>query len=922
MLAKMRTGTKVLAGFAVAIAITFVVGFVGYRAVSNLSSHVKEIGTNRLPSAAALLHIKEAQTAVKAAERTLLSTNIDGARRLHEYQRIQEAKKRADDAWSIYESLPRSQEEEAAWREFVTARETWWKDHEAYVKLAQDFASADIQDPVATLETLQEIRGVCWKMVAVLARHVKEGTPLTEDDRLNTPLAAGYANPLDGIKTSNAEISMGLKAIQPLNATVLASLDRMKKAVDSGQKDVAAREFTQTVLPNLMKIIEHMRPMRREASRVVKLYEQMNRQALVTVSKSFSAAETPLNHLVQLVSKSATDACAQARADSTSASTTMFVTIGVGAVAMLLLGVFLARGISKVLAALIGEANRLAQAAVEGALQTRGNPELVSLEFRPIVEGLNSTLDAVIGPLHMAAEHVDRISKGDIPAKITDSYQGDFNEIKNNLNQCIDALSGLISDMQHMSEEHDKGDIDVVVPVARFAGAYRTVAQGVNEMVAGHMALNKKAMTCVAEFGKGNFDAPLEKFPGKKAFINETIEQVRANLKNVATEAVMLADAAGQGELDTRADDSKYAGAWRQIIQGMNKTLEGFVRPIRDIGEVLQRLAHKDFSRAVETEYPGAYGELRDSVNLVVEAIRAAIEQISESASQFAEGSRVIAESSQTLASGSQEQSSSVQQVTASIEELSRSVQSVKDNAHDADKVSKETSQLAEQGGQAVRKSAEAMEQIKTSSDQIAEIIQVISEIASQTNLLALNAAIEAARAGEHGMGFAVVADEVRKLAERSNQAAGQITTLIKESSSRVQEGAKLSQETEEALKKIVVGVQATAAKIGEIATATVQQASNAEEVSKAIQGISQVTEQAAAGSEQMASSSEELGAQAQALRDLVDQFTTGGGRASHNRSTKMGEPGTQTLSRNAPVSGAKSHKGNGQLGPEKALAV
>ena len=86
-------------------------------------------------------------------------------------------------------------------------------------------------------------------------------------------------------------------------------------------------------------------------------------------------------------------------------------------------------------------------------------------------------------------------------------------------------------------------------------------------------------------------------------------------------------------------------------------------------------------------------------------------------------------------------------------------------------------------------------------------MIQVISEIASQTNLLALNAAIEAARAGEHGMGFAVVADEVRKLAERSNQAAGEITSLIKESSNRVQEGAQLSDETGESLKEIVQGV-------------------------------------------------------------------------------------------------------------------
>ena len=123
-----------------------------------------------------------------------------------------------------------------------------------------------------------------------------------------------------------------------------------------------------------------------------------------------------------------------------------------------------------------------------------------------------------------------------------------------------------------------------------------------------------------------------------------------------------------------------------------------------------------------------------------------------------------------------------------------------------------------------------------------------------------------------------MVADEVRKLAERSNQAAGEISSLIKESTAQVAKGALLSDETGEALKKIVEGVEGTANKISEIATATVQQAANSEEVAKAIQGISEITEQAAAGSEQMASSSEQLGAQATALRDLVSKFKTDSG--------------------------------------------
>jgi methyl-accepting chemotaxis protein len=93
-----------------------------------------------------------------------------------------------------------------------------------------------------------------------------------------------------------------------------------------------------------------------------------------------------------------------------------------------------------------------------------------------------------------------------------------------------------------------------------------------------------------------------------------------------------------------------------------------------------------------------------------------------------------------------------------------------------ANNVATSASKLAEVGGSAMQKANEAMEQIRSSSTQIGEIIAVISEIASQTNLLALNAAIEAACAGEHGLGFAVVVDEVRKLAQRSNEAAGEIT--------------------------------------------------------------------------------------------------------------------------------------------------
>jgi methyl-accepting chemotaxis protein len=534
--------------------------------------------------------------------------------------------------------------------------------------------------------------------------------------------------------------------------------------------------------------------------------------SLLEVRKHADGLDAALTELTQQKEERAKQASVESTAVYESGRTVMLTLIGIGMVLGSALGLIIARWVSRQLGCEPGE----------------------------------------------AAETANRIAAGDFSTEIQ-LRPGDQRSLAVSLKRMSDVIQQLVADMRHLSAEHDRGDIDVVMDESKFNGAYRTMAEGVNQMVGGHIAMNKRAMACFTSFGEGDMDAPMEQLPGKKAFINETIEQVRANMKALIADTDKLVRAAIAGELDTRADTARHRGDFRKIVQGINDTLDAVIEPVNEVMEVLAAMEQNDLSRTVSGDYRGKLRELKDSVNNTCATLAQTIDEAMGVANSLASASEEVSATAQSLSQGASEQSASVEETSASIEEMSSSVNQNSDNARVTDGIATQASQEANEGGEAVRQTVEAMRKI-------AERISIIDDIAYQTNLLALNAAIEAARAGSHGRGFAVVATEVRKLAERSQVAAQEIGGVANES-------LKVAGRAGEVLEQLVPSIRKTSDLVQEIAAASGEQATGVSQINSAMSQLSQTVQQTAAASEELAATAEEMSGQAQQLQEAMSVF-------------------------------------------------
>ena len=307
---------------------------------------------------------------------------------------------------------------------------------------------------------------------------------------------------------------------------------------------------------------------------IKKIDDQAFQLSIISRKSSLELVKS-LNRLIDINEKVIVEENKKSESMAQLVTVLLIVFLVLGVIIAIVLGLFIANNIQSIVKSVISQTTMLSKAAVEGKLATRGDPEKINFEFREIIIGVNDTLDAVIGPLNVSAEYIDRISKGDIPAKITDNYNGDFTEIKTNLNQCIDAINILVSDSKMLSKAAVEGKLATRADVSKHQGEFKAIITGVND----------------------------------------TLDSVIGPL-NISAEYI---DRISKGDIPPKITDN-YNGDFNEIKTNLNQCIDG-LQGLVEANTVLKHIANNDYTISVKGQYQGLFAEVAVSINSVEERL-------------------------------------------------------------------------------------------------------------------------------------------------------------------------------------------------------------------------------------------------------------------------------------------------------------
>lgn len=326
-------------------------------------------------------------------------------------------------------------------------------------------------------------------------------------------------------------------------------------------------------------------------------------------------------------------------------------------------------------------------------------------------------------------------------------------------------------EIQRLAEAMMRGNLVERGNPAAFTGEDADLVVLVNRMLDTLIDPLRLAAGAIDEIAHGRIPPfVIDEYQGECNDIKRNLNTLLATLYGMHNETRNLIDNISAGRLRTRGNDWDYQGIWRDLIAGVNGTLDAVLNPIHEASTVLGRLATYDLSARMEGRYHGEHAVIKKAMNVTAESLHSAVSQVAETVDLVSHVGNRITEGSEVVAKGAAEQERQLSETSTTVAHLAEYAQKSAQSTADARISAQRSAESITTAKTEMDRMLDAMGEIRSSADNTAGIIQEIDTIAKETDKLSSSATSKATLVRSSASGFGVVASEIRKLSERCEE--------------------------------------------------------------------------------------------------------------------------------------------------------
>jgi HAMP domain-containing protein/signal transduction histidine kinase/CheY-like chemotaxis protein len=273
------------------------------------------------------------------------------------------------------------------------------------------------------------------------------------------------------------------------------------------------------------------------------------------------------------------------------------------------------------------EVTRVAlEVGTEGKLGGQAKVKGVGGTWKDLTDSVNQMGSNLTSQVRNIAEVTTAVAKGDLSRKITVDVKGEILELKNTINTMVDQLNSFGSEVTRVAREvGSEGKLGGQATVEGVGGVWKDLTDSVNQMASNLTGQVRNIADVTTAVAKGDLSRKITvDVKGEILELKNTINTMVDQLNSFGSEVTRVAREVGsEGQLGGQANVPGVGGTWKDLTDSVNKMAGNLTAQVRNIAEVTTAVAKGDLSRKIEVNVKGEILELKNTINTMVDQLRA-----------------------------------------------------------------------------------------------------------------------------------------------------------------------------------------------------------------------------------------------------------------------------------------------------------